>query len=123
MTSNRPVRIQSFKDLEIWKRGIDLTEAVYEITQSFPKEETYGLVNQMRRAAVSIPSNIAEGFGRFHNKEYKQYLHVSLGSCVELITQFVITERLKYINKNTSNKLSTEADEISKMVMSLIKKL
>ena len=77
----------------------------------------------MRRAAVSIPSNIAEGFGRFHNKEYKQYLHISLGSCAELITQFVITERLKYINKNTSNKLSTEADEISKMVMSLIKKL
>ena len=123
MTSNRPVRIQSFKDLEIWKRGIDLTEAVYEITKSFPKEETYGLVSQMRRAAVSIPSNIAEGFGRFHNKEYKQYLHISLGSCAELITQFVITERLKYINKNTSNKLSTEADEISKMVMSLIKKL
>jgi four helix bundle protein len=123
MTSKRPVRIQSFKDLEIWKRGIDLTEAVYEITKSFPKEETYGLVSQMRRAAVSIPSNIAEGFGRFHNKEYKQYLHISLGSCAELITQFVITERLKYINKNTSNKLSTEADEISKMVMSLIKKL
>ena len=123
MTSNRPVRIQSFKDLEIWKRGIDLTEAVYEITKSFPKEETYGLVNQMRRAAVSIPSNIAEEFGRFHNKEYKQYLHISLGSCAELITQFVIIERLKYINKNTSNKLSTEADEISRMVMSLIKKL
>ena len=123
MTSNRPVRIQSFKDLEIWKRGIDLTEAVYEVTKSFPKEEIYGLASQMRRAAVSIPSNIAEGFGRFHNKEYKQYLHISLGSCAELITQFVIAERLKYINKNTSNKLSTEADEISKMVMSLIKKL
>ena len=123
MTSNRPVKIQSFKDLEIWKRGIDLTETVYEVTKSFPREETYGLVSQMRRAAVSIPSNIAEGFGRFHNKEYKQYLHISLGSCAELITQFVIAERLKYINKSTSDKLSTETDEISKMVMSLIKKL
>ncbi len=123
MTSNRPERIQSFKDLEIWQRGINLTESIYKLTKLFPDEERYCLTSQIRRAAISIPSNIAEGFGRRYNKEYRQFLHVSLGSCAELITQLIIAARLKYIDENTLNKLSTEADEISKMIMALIKKL
>lgn len=123
MNQKRPLKITSFRDLEIWKRGIDLTEEIYGITKPFPKEETYGLKNQMRRAAVSVPSNIAERFGRFHNREYRQFLHISLGSCAELITQVIIAEKLKYISKAISDKLSKEIDEISKMTMSLIKKL
>ncbi len=71
MPLQRPDKIRSFRDLEIWQRGIVLTEAVYESTKVFPKEELYGLVAQLRRTAVSIPSNIAEGFARRHNKEYK----------------------------------------------------
>jgi len=66
--------IKNYKDLDIWKRSIDLVEELYKQTQAFPKEELYGLTSQMRRAAVSIPSNIAEGFTRLHNKEYKQFL-------------------------------------------------
>lgn len=122
-TSSRPVKIQSFKDLEIWQRGIGLTELIYDATKLFPKEELYSLVAQLRRTAISIPSNIAEGFGRRHNNEYRQFLHVSLGSCAELITQLVIAERLEYIDKNLAEKLTGEADEISKMIMALVKKL
>lgn len=86
MVSDRPVRIQSFRDLEIWQRGISLAETIYDTTKSLPREELYGLASQLRKAAVSVPSNIAEGFGRKHNKEYRQFLHVALGSCAELIT-------------------------------------
>lgn len=123
LNEKRPSKIRSFRDLEIWKRGINLVEDIYEITKPFPKEEKYGLISQMRRAAVSVPSNIAEGFGRFHSKEYRQFLHISLGSCAELITHIVIAERLKYISKRISDELSQEVSEISKMIMCLIKKL
>ncbi len=123
MALQRPNKIRSFKDLEIWRRGITLTEAVYASTKMFPKEELYGLVSQLRRAAVSIPSNIAEGFGRSHSKEYKQFLHVSLGSCAELITQVIIASKLKYITDKAADALVNEIEEISKMTTSLIKKL
>ncbi|MFA5553055.1 MAG: four helix bundle protein [Phycisphaerae bacterium] len=123
MVTQRPNKISSFRDLEIWQRGITLTEAIYESTKTFPKEELYGLVSQIRRSAVSISSNIAEGFGRRYNKEYKHFLHISLGSCAELSTQVTIAERLKYINQETAGGFVTEADEISRMIMSLIKKL
>ncbi len=117
------VKIKSFKDLEIWQRSISLVEEVYNITKNFPKEETYGLISQIRRAAVSIPSNIAEGFGRFHNNEYKQFLFISLGSCAELSTQLIIAKRLGYVKNDKSDILLDEIEQISKMTMSLIKKL
>ena len=114
---------RSFQDLEIWKRSMKLVEDIYKITKSFPKEEIYGLTSQIRRSAVSIPSNIAEGFARFHKKEYRQFLYTSLGSCAELTTQIIIASRLKYIESNKADKLLNEIDEISKMTMSLIKRL
>ena len=117
------MKIKSFKDLEIWKRGIALVEEIYEQTRSFPKEELYGLTSQLRRAAVSIPSNISEGFARFHNKEYRQFLYTSLGSCAELTTQLIIASRLKYLVDEKADKLLREIDEISRMTMVLIKKL
>ncbi|MHC4072808.1 MAG: four helix bundle protein [Planctomycetota bacterium] len=116
-------KIKSFQDLRIWQKGIQLVENVYAVSRSFPKEERYGLQSQLRRAAVSIPSNIAEGFARLHNKEYRNFLYISLGSCAELTTQIIIASRLKYIEGTEADALMTEIDRISKMTMSLIKKL
>ena len=117
------MKIKSYKDLNIWKRSIGVVEDIYKITKNFPKEEIYGLTSQLRRSAVSIPSNIAEGFARFSNKECKQFLFISLGSCAELSTQIIIALRLDYLESKKANKLLDEIDEISKMTMSLIKKL
>ena len=117
------MKIKSYKDLNIWKRSIGVVEDIYKITKNFPKEEIYGLTSQLRKSAVSIPSNIAEGFARFHNKEYRQFLFISLGSCAELSTQIIIALRLGYFENKKADQLLKEIDEISKMTMSLIKKL
>ena len=117
------MKIKSYKDLNIWKRSIELVEDVYKITKNFPKEEIYGLTSQLRRAAVSIPSNIAEGFTRVHNKEYRQFLYISLGSCAELNTQIIISSRLSYLSNEKANRTLNEIEEISKMIMGLIKKI
>ena len=100
-----------------------IVERVYELTRLFPKEELYGLTSQMRRAGVSVPSNIAEGFGRRHNTEYRQFLFIALGSCAELVTQLVIAQRLGYLAAETCDSLTDEVEQISKMTMGLIKKL
>jgi len=123
MNKKTIAKIKSFKDLEIWNRSIKLVEDVYVATRSFPREEIYTLTGQLRRSAVSVPANISEGFTRFHNKEYRQFLYISLGSCAELTTQLIIASRLGYIDKDKVDKLLNEIDEISKMTMGLIKKL
>lgn len=123
MAEKRTAKIKSFKDLEIWRRGVKLVEDVYAATKSFPREEMYILTSQLRRSAVSVPSNVSEGFARFHNKEYRQFLYTSLSSCAELTTQLIIASRLKYIDKTKADELLGTIDEISKMTMSLIKKL
>jgi four helix bundle protein len=84
------------KDLDIWKMGLDLVEQIYRITERFPKDEHYALSSQLRRAAVSIPSNIAEGAARSSKREYLQYLYISLGSLSEVETQLIIANRLRY---------------------------
>jgi len=88
------------KDLDIWKLGIELVEEVYKTTSAFPKEEIYGLTSQMRRAAVSIPSNISEGAGRSSKKEFIQFLYISLGSLAELETHTMIAGRLGYLRND-----------------------
>ena len=93
------------------------------LTKKFPKEELYGLTSQMRRAAVSIPSNIAEGFKRYHNKEYIQFLYVSLGSIAELETQYIIAKELSFINDGQLGYISEKIEHISKMITVLLKKL
>jgi four helix bundle protein len=90
--------IRSFRDLNIWQKGIDLVKDIYKETQNFPREELYGLTNQIRRAAISIPSNIAEGHIRQHRAEFKQFLSVALGSLAELETQGVISKELYYMS-------------------------
>lgn len=88
------------KELDVWKKSIDLVELVYQLTNDFPDSEKFGLTNQIRRAVVSIPSNIAEGSGRKSDKELIQFLHIALGSLAEVETQYLISLRLKYIVKN-----------------------
>ncbi len=113
--------IKSYKDLEVWNKGIELVKQVYLSTKKFPKEEIYGLTNQMRRSSVSIPSNIAEGKMRQHTNEYVQFLYVALGSCGELDTQLIIAEQLGYISKQEASSFTDEIDHISRMIRNLIK--
>jgi len=115
--------IRSFRDLEIWQRGIILVKNVYKETQNFPKEEIYGLTSQMRRAAISTPSNIAEGHIRQHRPEFKQFLSIALGSLAELETQIIISRELDYIPAETSERLVGQVNSLGKMIRSLIKKL
>ena len=114
---------RNFRDLEIWKLGKDVAVKVYRATKNFPKEELYGLVSQMRRAAVSIPSNIAEGFARLHNKEYRQFLYVALGSCAELETQIELSVDLGYLEATDSADFLEKLDHEARMVRNLIKRL
>jgi four helix bundle protein len=117
------MKIKSYKDLKIWNRSIELVTDVYDITSLFPKDETYGLTSQIRRSAISIPSNIAEGFTRYYNKEYRQFLYISLGSCAELETQLVIANRLNYLEADIKSKISNDLEIICKMITNLIKKI
>jgi len=116
-------KIKNFRDLKIWQKGIELVEDIYKITKGFPKEELYGLTSQMRRCAVSIPSNTAEGFSRKHNKEYFQFLNIVIGSCSELETQIEISLKLKFIQPNEANIIFEKINHITRMVMNLRKRL
>jgi four helix bundle protein len=116
-------RIQNFQDLRIWQEGIKVVKKIYRLTPSFPKEEMYGLASQMRRCAVSIPSNIAEGFKRFHNNEFRQFLYITLGSCAELETQLVIADELDYIDTESKENIIEDLNYISRMIYNLIKRL
>lgn len=117
------MKIQSYKELDVWKKGIEIVDFTYDITKKFPSEERYGLAAQMQRAAISIPSNIAEGFARNYTKEYKQFCYIALGSCSELETQLIIAERREYVLKENFAKLSGFLDHESRMLMNLIKAL
>ncbi len=111
----------SYKDLDVWRNSMNLVEAVYSLTTSFPLEEKYGLISQVRRCSVSIPSNIAEGFMRKTTKEYIQFLYISLGSLGELDTQIEIATRLNFISKQDA--LSENILVIRKQLYGLIKSL
>lgn len=114
-------KIKSFRDLDVWKLGMEIVVDVYKVTKSFPKEEVYGLISQMRRAVVSIASNIAEGFNRYHNKEYKQFLYIALGSCAELETQIEVSMSLGYIAQPERDKIIEKLDHEGRMLKNLIK--
>ena len=109
--------------MRIWQKGIEVVKDIYTLTKKFPKEELYGLTSQMRRSAISIPSNIAEGFRRYHNKEYKQFLYITLGSCAELETQIIIANELNYINQTNKTELIEKIKYICRMTVKLINKL
>ncbi|MBN2135613.1 MAG: four helix bundle protein [Acidobacteria bacterium] len=110
--------MMTHKDLEVWKLGIDLVEKIYQVTREFPKEEIYGLTSQIRRAGISIPSNIAEGAARKNTKEYIQFLYIALGSLSELETQLVISQRLNYID---SDSIFEDVEKLRRKLLNLIK--
>jgi four helix bundle protein len=114
-------KIKGHKDLDVWKKSISLVEVIYKITSNFPKEEIYGLISQMRRSAISIPSNLAEGAGRGGKKEFIQFLYIALGSLAELETQAIIADRLKYLN--SSEELLEDCQIIKRMLNGLINSL
>ncbi|HST11685.1 MAG TPA: four helix bundle protein [Terriglobales bacterium] len=110
----------SYKDLIVWRRAMELVLCVYRCTQGFPKQEMFGLTSQMRRAAVSIPSNIAEGKGRYSRKELTQFLLNARGSLLELETQIEIARCLGYANIEESTELSARTSEIGRLLNGMI---
>ena len=116
-------KVRSYRDLLVWQRAIDLVEAVYHATESFPKHEIYGLTAQLRRAAVSIPSNIAEGHGRLGPREYLHHLSIANGSLMEVETQVVVARRLGYLTDEVETMLYVRTAEIGRMAAGLIRAL
>lgn len=114
--------MHNYKQLDVWSRGIELAASIYETTKNFPNEEKFGIISQMRRSAVSISSNIAEGAGRNSDKEFRRFLNISFGSCSELETQLIISLKLGYLSGEESENLLSELTEIQKMIFTLIKK-
>jgi four helix bundle protein len=108
-----------YKDLIVWQRAIDLVEKIYQITRRFPHEELYGLVSQLRRAAVSIASNIAEGQGRMSPGEFRQFVGHARGSALEVETQLIIAARLGFVDAATSAPALKDCDEIKRMLHGL----
>ena len=109
-------QINSYKDLTVWQKSMDLVTEIYNLTEKFPKSETYGLVSQMQRSAVAIPSNIAEGQKRNYSKEFLQFLYISYGSGAELETQLEICKRLPKLKNLEYNKAEQLLNEVMKML-------
>jgi len=115
--------VTSYKDLKVWQRSVELALSIYRLTKTFPAEERYGLTSQIQRAGVSVPSNIAEGYGRGTRKEYKQFLTIARGSTLEVQTQLIIENELGYCNLAALAQAESLSEEVSKMLYSLIQKL
>ena len=115
--------MKNYKELEVWQKAIDLALELYKVTASFPAEERYGLASQIQRAGVSIPANIAEGWGRGSTKEYVQYLRISRGSLAELETHLIISQKLNYISETNIIDLHNKITTIGKMLNNLMKSL
>ena len=115
--------MKSYRDLIVWQKSMNLVTQVYQAIRSFPKEEMYGLTNQIRRCAVSVPSNMAEGYGRQASGDYIRHLQISRGSLFELQTQLEICRNIQYLSKREYDDLFELCNEIERMLNSLIKKL
>jgi len=115
--------MKTYKDLVIWQKAIDLVTEVYRVTARFPKEELYGLTSQIRRSAVSVPSNIAEGYGRKSTNDYIRFLQISMGSLYELQTQLQIARNLTFIGDTAFQAIYESTREIERMLSSLINKV
>jgi len=115
--------LKSYRDLLVWEKGIGMVVIANRATTGLPKSETYGLISQIRRAATSIPANIAEGYGRGSRKEYLQFLMVAQGSLKELETRFIVSEKLAYLTAAQKDRLLSQTDELGRMSGSLIRKL
>ncbi len=114
-------KINTYRNLIVWQKSVALVTAIYTLTKSFPQEEKFGIVSQLNRASVSIPSNIAEGWGRESSKNYLQFLRISRGSLMETETLLEISKNLKYINETDFKIISDNIEEVSKILQGLIK--
>jgi four helix bundle protein len=114
--------MHNFRNLQIWKDAMDLAQKVYEVTETIPTKETYGIISQMTRAAVSIPSNIAEGSGR-SEKDFAHFLSIALGSLFELNTQIMLSERIGYMDNKQSVALQNKADKLQMMIAGFKRRL
>ena len=114
---------KSYRDLEVWKKSMRLAKRIYQITQRFPSEERFGLTNQLRRAAVSVPSNLAEGHARFGPGEFSRFLSITMGSVAELETQILLSNDLGYINSEIKQELMNELDAVGRMLRGLAKSI
>jgi four helix bundle protein len=115
--------LKSYRELETWQIAMELVAEVYRVTKLFPKEEIYGLTNQLRRAAVSVPSNIAEGQGRDSTKEFLHHLSMAHGSLCELETQLLIAQRLEYLTQEDTNRLALLAASVGRLINGLSRSL
>ena len=115
--------MKNFKNLKVWQSGVDLVVDIYKSIENFPKDEVYGLTGQIKRSAISIPSNIAEGAGRNSDKDFNRFLDVALGSSFELETQLTIANKLNFLNDERFSQLDSKLDEEQKMLIGLQKSL
>ncbi len=113
-------QVKSYRDLIVWQKGIKLAKEIYQITSQFPKHERYGLVSQLRRAAVSVPSNIAEGQARRKPNDFIRFLHISLGSLAELDTQVILANEFRYIQPNDARNIETDIFGLRRQIYGLI---
>ncbi len=114
---------KNYRDLLVWQKAMDLVEDVYRVTKPFPREEIYGLTAQLRRAAVSIPSNIAEGQGRRSDREFLNFLSIAHASLREVETQILIAQRLKYVNEDKKSELFEQTSEVGRLLNGLMRSL
>ncbi len=117
------MKINSYRNLIVWQKSVALVTDIYTLTKSFPQEEKFGIVSQLNRASVSIPSNIAEGWGRESSKNYLQFLRISRGSLMETETLLEISKNLNYINEREFKVISDNIEEVSKILQGLIKSI
>ena len=115
--------MKTFRELIVWQKSMRLVTLIYEVTKEFPREENFGLTSQMRRSAVSIPSNISEGYGRDGLKDYIRFLNIAMSSLFELQTQLEISLNLKYVSQKNYNDLFESSREIERMLSSFIRSL
>lgn len=113
----------SYRELTVWQKSMDLTDKIYGLTKRLPQEKRYVLSDQMRRASVSIPSNIAEGHGRYSENEFRNFLSIAHGSCLELETQLLICVRQDYLSDDEAREALALLNEVSKMLTAMILKL
>jgi len=113
--------MNSFRDLLVWQKGMTLVTDVYKLSIKFPKEELYALTSQVRRSAVSVPSNIAEGYGRRHKQDYIRFLEIARSSLYELQTQLEISKNVNYLTEEDFNKILANCNELEKMLNSFVK--
>lgn len=115
--------VKNYRDLVVWQKSMELVAAIYTISKTFPKEELYGITSQLRRSSVSVPSNIAEGYGRHSTNDYVRFLRISIGSLFELQTLIEIANNLEYMNKDQFADYYSKSREIERMLSSLIRKV